>query len=87
MEKGKPINKGKRERLPRQKGKRERRGRVVFELPFDPYIQNRASLARTKRNDFPVAGGCLKADSLPQTSDIYIAYRIAHWIAHWITGA
>ena len=44
-------------------------GGHVFELQLN-YIQNRASLARTKLNDFLVAGGgCLKAVSLPPTSD------------------
>ena len=44
-------------------------GGHVLELQLN-YIHNRASLARTKLNDFLVAGeGCLKAVSLPPTSD------------------
>ena len=61
---------GKRESLPRPKGKREN-PRMRFEAHSHLTITARTH-ARTKRNDFPVRGACLKADSLPPTSDIYI---------------
>jgi hypothetical protein len=58
-------------KAPGAKRKGEMRTRVVFALPFDPYIHNRASLSRTKRNDFPVAGGLPNGGLTPppQTSE------------------
>ena len=50
----------------REKGKVPRH---VFAPGFLFTSRNRASHARTKRNDFPVAGGLLKTVSLPPTSD------------------
>ncbi len=78
-----PMENGKAPRAKREGGMRTR---VVFELPFDPYIQNRASLARTKRNDFPVAGGVPKGGLTPPQPPIYLmnsSIELCNPLVYW----
>ena len=66
LQKGKSTGKGKGKA---SCGDRERENPgIMFEARFHLTITARTH-ARTKRNDFPVRGACLKADSLPPTSD------------------
>ena len=75
-----PGQKGKRESLPGQKGKRERCHGGHLNCNSTPH-QNRASHARTKRNDFPVAGGLPKGGLTPpnlRSSILFVANPQKH---------
>ena len=71
--KGKAYDKREKGKASGVKGKRERQR--TGNLIRDPTRHPDRAHARTTRNDFPVRGACLKANSLPPTSDLYIYSR------------